>query len=66
MFKLKKALYGLKQAPRAWNSFLDRYLKDLEFARCSQEYSVYTRNKDGKVLIVAVYVDDLACDRKLQ
>lgn len=35
------------------------YLKNLEFKRCSQEYSVYTRNKDGKLLIVAVYVDDL-------
>ena len=28
VLKLKKALYGLKQAPRAWNSRIDKYLKE--------------------------------------
>ena len=59
MYKLSKALYGLKQAPRAWNACLDRHLKVLGFTRCHQEYSVYTRKKGGKTLIVGVYVDDL-------
>ncbi|KAI3522492.1 hypothetical protein L1887_00319 [Cichorium endivia] len=59
VYKLSKALYGLKQAPRAWNACLDRYLKSLGFTRCFQEYSVYTRKKDGGTLIVGVYVDDL-------
>ncbi|GJT47211.1 zinc finger, CCHC-type containing protein [Tanacetum coccineum] len=59
VYKLNKALYGLRQAPRAWNSRLDRCLKQLGFKRCQQEYTVYTRNKDGKILIVGVYVDDL-------
>lgn len=68
--KLSKALYGLKQAPRAWNSCLDSYLKELGFRRCYQEYSVYTRKKDGNVLIVGVYVDDLlvsgSCDEDVR
>ncbi|KAI3516558.1 hypothetical protein L1887_15477 [Cichorium endivia] len=59
VYKLSKALYGLKQAPRAWNSCLDKYLKSLEFKRCPQEYSVYTRMKEGNTLIIGVYVDDL-------
>lgn len=59
VYKLTKALYGLKQAPRAWNACLDKYLKSLDLVRCTQEYSVYTRSKNGKILIVAVYVDDL-------
>lgn len=59
VFKLSKALYGLKQAPRAWNACLDAYLKNLGFKRCPQEYSVYTREKNGNTLIIGVYVDDL-------
>ncbi|XP_042756658.2 retrovirus-related Pol polyprotein from transposon TNT 1-94 [Lactuca sativa] len=59
VYKLSKALYGLKQAPRAWNSCLDKYLKSLGFRRCAQEYSVYTRTKNGSSLIIGIYVDDL-------
>ena len=59
VYKLSKALYGLKQAPRAWNSCLDVYLKSLGFKRCPQEYSVYTRMKNGNTLIIGVYVNDL-------
>lgn len=63
VYKLSKALYGLKQAPRAWNSCLDRYLKSLGFSRCTQEYLVYTRKREGKFLIIGVYVDDLLVTR---
>lgn len=49
----------MKQVPRAWNACLDTYLKSLGFKRCYQEYSVYTRKEEGRVLIVGVYVDDL-------
>lgn len=59
VYRLFKALYGLRQAPRAWNSRLDKYLKELGFKRCANEYAVYTRNLGGKILIVGVYVDDL-------
>eukprot|EP00253_Pinus_taeda_P034774 PITA_34774 len=57
--KLKKALYGLKQTPRAWYSRIDSYLLDNEFDKCEGEPTVYIKEKDGKILIVVLYVDDV-------
>lgn len=59
VYKLSKAIYGLKQAPRAWNYKLNKILTELSFTRCSKEASLYRRKKDEKLLVVAVYVDDL-------
>ncbi|KAL9265744.1 Retrovirus-related Pol polyprotein from transposon RE2-like protein, partial [Drosera capensis] len=59
VYRLSKALYGLRQAPRAWNTQLDKSLKELGFTRCSQEQAVYTRGEGDAALIVGVYVDDL-------
>lgn len=59
VYKHFKALYGLRQAPRAWYSKLNQCLKELGFTRCAYEQAVYTKNKDGDVLIIGVYVDDL-------
>eukprot|EP00253_Pinus_taeda_P009205 PITA_09205 len=57
--KLKKALYGLKQAPRAWYNRIDSYLLDNEFDKCEEEPTVYIKEKDGRILIVVLYVDDV-------
>jgi len=57
--RLKKALYGLKQAPRAWYSRLDSYLLEKGFEKCEGEPTVYIKEKDGKLLIVVLYVDDV-------
>eukprot|EP00253_Pinus_taeda_P016845 PITA_16845 len=57
--RLKKALYGLKQAPRAWYSRIDSYLLENEFDKCDGEPTVYIKEKDGKILIVVLYVDDV-------
>lgn len=59
VLRLSKALYGLCQAPQAWNTRLDKCLKELGFARCMQEQAVYTRGKGQAGVIVGVYVDDL-------
>ncbi|XP_062186663.1 uncharacterized mitochondrial protein AtMg00810-like [Phragmites australis] len=59
VLKLRKALYGLCQAPRAWNSRLDASLSSLGFERSPTEHAIYRREKDGKILLVGVYVDDL-------
>ena len=57
---LKKALYGLKQAPRAWYSRIDSYLIENGFHKSESELILYTKvNKQGKMLIVCLYVDDL-------
>ena len=59
VLKLKKALYGLKQAPRAWNNRIDKYFKENGFTKCPHEHALYIKFKDGDVLIVCLYVDDL-------
>jgi len=56
---LKKALYGLKQAPRAWYSRIDSYLLENRFEKCEGEPTVYIKEKDCKILIVVLYVDDV-------
>lgn len=60
VYKLKKELYGLKQAHRVWYSRIDEYLNNNGFIRSPSEPTLYTKvNKDGKILIVCLYVDDL-------
>ena len=58
VYKLSKDLYSLRQTPRAWNIRLDKSLKSLNFRKCSQEQTVYTRNDGIETIIVGVYVDD--------
>ena len=57
--RLKKALYGLKQAPRAWYSRIDTYLLENGFEKCEGEPTVYIKEKDCKILIVVLYIDDV-------
>lgn len=57
--RLKKVLYGLKQAPRAWYSRIDSYLLEKGFEKCEEEPTLYIKEKDGKLLIVVLYVDDV-------
>ncbi|KAE8705324.1 hypothetical protein F3Y22_tig00110429pilonHSYRG00698 [Hibiscus syriacus] len=59
VLKLKKALYGLKQAPRAWNSRIDKYFQENGFNKCPYEHALYIKIKDGDILIVCLYVDNL-------
>ncbi|KAH9650285.1 hypothetical protein KPL70_026315 [Citrus sinensis] len=59
VLRLKKALYGLKQAPRAWNSKIDKYFQEKCFTKCPYEHALYIKEKDGDILIVCLYVDDL-------
>lgn len=59
VYKLNKALYGLRQAPRAWNNKLNKILNELEFVKCSKELSLYQKQENEHLLLVAVYVDDL-------
>lgn len=47
VYKLNKALYGLQQAPRAWNTKLNKILKELKFVKCSKEPSLYRKQEKG-------------------
>lgn len=60
VYKLKKALYGLKQTPRAWYSRIEAYFMKEGFEKCDYEHTLFIKtNKEGKVFIVSLYVDDL-------
>jgi hypothetical protein len=60
VYKLKKALYGLKQAPRAWFSHIEAHFLNEVFEKCHNEHTLFVKtSKEGKVLIVGLYVNDL-------
>ena len=57
--RLVKSLYGLKQSPRQWNYKLNAFLIKLKFRRLEADYSIYLRNENNSLSIIAVYIDDL-------
>lgn len=57
--KLNKSLYGLKQAPRQWNEKLTTALIENGFKQSVNDYSLYTKDKNGVFLALLVYVDDI-------
>lgn len=59
VYKLNKALYGLKQAPRAWFSRIESYFRNEGFEKEDSEQTLFTKVKQGKHLIISLYVDDL-------
>ena len=60
VYKLKKALYGLKQAPHAWYSRIEAYFMKEGFEKCDYKHTLFIKtSKEGKVLIVSLYIDDL-------
>ena len=60
VLKLKKALHGLKQSPRAWNNRIEKYFQVNGFFKCPHEHALYYKvHKNGDILIVFLYVDDL-------
>ena len=57
--KLKKSLYGLKQASRAWNSVIDKFLKEIGALKCAGDHCIYAMEQKGSRMIIILYVDDL-------
>ncbi|KAG6614663.1 Integrase catalytic core protein [Phytophthora cinnamomi] len=57
--ELKKALYGLKQAGRRWSKLLHSKLVEIGLHQSLVDMCVYYRYKDGVLIVVGVYVDDL-------
>lgn len=56
--ELKKSLYGLKQTPRCWNKRFGNFFSKLGFKASEADPCLYIRERDGKKLILVVYVDD--------
>ena len=57
--KQRKALYGLKQAPKAWFDKLRTSLLNWGFMNSISDTSLFYSHKDGKMLLLLVYVDDI-------
>ena len=62
--KLKKSLYGLKQAPREWYHKFHLFMLSQSYQRSDTDHCLYTkRAKDGSLLILILYVDDMLITR---
>jgi histone deacetylase 1/2 len=57
--RLDKALYELKQAPRAWYARLSTKLCDLGFKPSKSDTSLFIYSKNGIVIYMLIYVDDI-------
>jgi hypothetical protein len=64
---LIKTLYGLKQASHEWNREFDKHLKTLHFHPLVSDPCTYTRETQGNLEILTVWVNDIllfACIQK--
>ena len=57
--RLKKSLYGLKQSPRMWYLKFYAFVLPIRFVRSKLDHCVYFRVENDRLLIVALYVDDM-------
>lgn len=57
--RLIKYLYRLKQASRQWNIKLTLALLAAGFVQSHLDYSLFTMQSAGKIVVVLIYVDDL-------
>ncbi|XP_015168858.1 uncharacterized mitochondrial protein AtMg00810-like [Solanum tuberosum] len=57
--KLVKSLYGLKQASRQWNAKLTTALYNSGYIQSHLDYSLFTKKRGKRIVIILVYVDDL-------
>ncbi|GJW53430.1 putative ribonuclease H-like domain-containing protein [Tanacetum coccineum] len=64
VYKVVKALYGLHQAPRAWYDTLANYLFCNGFQRGKIDQTLFIKRKQGHILLVQIYVDDIILIQK--
>ena len=63
--KLKKSLYGLKQVPREWYHKFHSFMLSQGYKRSDTDHYLYTKQaKDGSLLILILYVDDIYCRKE--
>lgn len=57
---LHKLLYGLKQSPRAWFNKFSDFLIEFGFVCSVKDPSLFIYNKNGNIIMLLFYVDDIA------
>ena len=58
VLQLQRAIYGLRQAGYVWLKTYVNSLKSWGFKQCQTDPCVFVKTINGRVLIVAIYVDD--------
>jgi hypothetical protein len=68
LLRLLKALYGLKQASRLWHALISQLLIEFGFSRLRTHPCIFFIRNDagGRLIIIALYVDDFTIASKLQ
>ena len=56
---IKKFIYGLKQASRQWYLKFDQTIRNLGFKENVEDNCVYAKFKNGKLIFIVLYVDDI-------
>nr|GFB26473.1 hypothetical protein [Tanacetum cinerariifolium] len=59
VYKVVKELYRLHQDPRAWYKTLANYLLENGFQRGKIDQTLFIKRKEGDILLVQIYVDDI-------
>ena len=59
VYKLNKALYGLHQAPPQWYATSSKYLLENGFNHGLIDCTLFTKQVDGGLLLVQIYVDEI-------
>jgi hypothetical protein len=60
VYKFKKAIHGLWQTSGVWNKRIDRFMKQKGFRQCKSDISIYVQTKQGQVVYLVLYVDNLS------
>ena len=63
--RLRRALYGLKQAPRIWEETLRASLNGIGFKGSDIDPSLYLAQKDGEMVLLLDFVDDMLIASRL-
>jgi hypothetical protein len=64
VLRLIKAVYGTKQGGHVWYLDVKAKLEAMGYTRIESDHAIFVRFRDGKVSIIALYVDDftMACE----
>ena len=61
---MRKPLYGLKQAGQQWKTKLDEVMSKAGFKKSQADDCLYILKRNGKIMLVLVYVNDIALTAK--